>query len=268
MEPDAGRRHEVAVWASHLAFEDCVVGKSQFVVHHMFDALVERLKMGVPGLVFVTGVQGVGKTCILILACCRLRELGYETNFLNLGDARGRLVFEGLVQTGVPGGIVFVDLPDYPRSGARALNRDLDLVGRVYFSQWGKCRSTFVVSVQKELFRGHFLLGKEVRLEVPRIPPAELMGVYREVFGDYEPFTEDSLRVVAEASRGVLRRFHRYIGLCLGGTRGLVGVEDVRRVLTVDVAMEDLGLELASFLRGMIPAGQWSCWSSSGLGGQ
>lgn len=29
----------------------------------------------------------------------------------------------------------------------------------------------------------------------------------------------------------------------------MVGVEDVRRVLTVDVVMEDLGLELASFLR-------------------
>jgi len=33
----------------------------------------------------------------------------------------------------------------------------------------------------------------------------------------------------------------------------LVGVEDVRRVLTVDVVMEDLGLELASFLRGDDP---------------
>jgi len=32
-----------------------------------------------------------------------------------------------------------------------------------------------------------------------------------------------------------------------------VGVEDVRRVLTVDVVMEDLGLELASFLRGDDP---------------
>ena len=33
----------------------------------------------------------------------------------------------------------------------------------------------------------------------------------------------------------------------------MVGVEDVRRVLTVDVVMEDLGLELASFLRGDDP---------------
>jgi hypothetical protein len=37
---------------------------------------------------------------------------------------------------------------------------------------------------------------------------------------------------VAEVSRGVFRRFYRYIGFCLGGTRCLVGVEDVRRVLT------------------------------------
>jgi hypothetical protein len=58
---------------------------------------------------------------------------------------------------------------------------------------------------------------------------------------------------VAEASRGVFRRLYRYIWFCLGGTRGLVGVEDVRRVLAVDVVMEDLGLELASFLRGDDP---------------
>lgn len=59
------RRRDVAVWSSYLAFEDRPFHEVRLLSLGVLSAVFDRLDRRVPGLVFITGSQGVGKLCAL-----------------------------------------------------------------------------------------------------------------------------------------------------------------------------------------------------------
>ena len=76
-----------------------------------------------------------------------------------------------------------------------------------------------------------------------------MVEVYRKRFKAIEPFTEDALLTLARMSRGIFRRFLRYITLALGhweiDGKGLIDTAIVKQAVTVERLAEDMELELA-----------------------
>jgi len=72
---------------------------------------------------------------------------------------------------------------------------------------------------------------------------------YRRRFKAIEPFTEDTLLALARMSRGIFRRFLRYITLALRhwekDGKGPIDTTIVKEAVTVERLAEDMELELA-----------------------
>ena|SRR5487761_47488 len=80
----------------------------------------------------------------------------------------------------------------------------------------------FVFVLQKELAMSdegmvtHFFLGKATVIEIAPFSPKELVDYYKSEFGGIYPFKDESnLALLARVSRGIFRRFLRYIKLSL-----------------------------------------------------
>ena len=80
----------------------------------------------------------------------------------------------------------------------------------------------FVFVMQKELAMSddgmvtHFFLGKARVIEISPFSPGELVEYYKKEFGSTYPFKgESDLALLARVSRGIFRRFLRYIKLSL-----------------------------------------------------
>jgi CRP-like cAMP-binding protein len=116
---------------------------------------------------------------------------------------------------------VFIDMPDYSRSDFRLMNRDLSLVQGLWSALEGRDRRTnLILFLQEELFFNeerlrHFFLGKMDHVELPRFSPDMLVKAYMDKFHDTWPFDEKALLELAKLSRGVFRRFLRYISACI-----------------------------------------------------
>ena len=150
--------------------------------------------------------------------------------------------------------ILFVDTPDYSRRDRRVMARDLMEVQWFWHgcNQNRSLRPRMVLAVQKEMvLSGNFFLDKMVRVDLEPLGAGELVEAYVKQFSGPEPFTGEALLVLAGMSRGVFRRFLRYISLALdawelqdnrperidvGLVRGAVGVERIS---------EDMELELS-----------------------
>jgi len=159
-----------------------------------------------------------------------------------------------------------IDTPDYGRRDLRKINRDLTQI----FNIWNEVRErlhygteqdpnvegyhqrftgNFVVFLQKELIkpRDHFFLRKMDIVELKSLTTNELLEAFKMRFTTFDPFTGESLTLIAELSRGIFRRFMRYIQLALenmierGATE--VTVDDVKAVITEEILMEDMELE-------------------------
>ena len=116
-----------------------------------------------------------------------------------------------------------------------------------------------VFVLQKELaFSGdarvsHYFLGKARFFEITPFSPDDLMNAYRAEFGSLYPFEEKDLLYVARMSRGIFRRFLRYIQLCLeqhiqkagtGAYKDLVNKETVETALSIEEIAKDWEIEL------------------------
>ncbi len=113
---------------------------------------------------------------------------------------------------------ILLDLPDYTKHTATYMNRDLSSIQtfweRLMDEQEGRFPN-LVLFIQKELFHGHFFFGKCDVVELRPLTPEELTEYYARLFGNYEPFTEEALTEIAFLSRGIFRRFKKYILICL-----------------------------------------------------
>ena len=147
--------------------------------------------------------------------------------------------------------IVLIDTPDYSKTDRRLMAKDLE---EIYWL-WNTLASSslsepnIVLAIQKEMFRGHFFFDKMRKIELKPLTPERMIESYVRRFRTAEPFTEDALLTVARMSRGIFRRFLRYITLTLQHwetkKNGPIDTTIVKEAVTVQRLAEDMERELA-----------------------
>jgi DNA-binding MarR family transcriptional regulator len=162
---------------------------------------------------------------------------------------------------------IFIDLPDYKKTDAYSFSKDLDYIQHLwdklmhetitFKKENGKIVSqplgtTFLVAFQKELVmkKPHFFLGKMDIVELKPLRADELVRAYEQRWKTIDPFTADSLKYLAELSRGVFRRFLKYIQtsiekLVVDSKTPPISVEDVKATISSDMLLTDMELELS-----------------------
>jgi hypothetical protein len=147
---------------------------------------------------------------------------------------------------------IIIDMPDYAVRDVRKINSDLNELYTLW--EWFRSRNystNLLILFQKELVQktDHFFLRKMDVVELKPLTPEQLIEAFKTKFTTCEPFTEKALKTVAELSRGVFRRFMCYIQFCLENmiaeNHEQVTVENVNAVITSEVLMKDLDLELS-----------------------
>jgi hypothetical protein len=149
--------------------------------------------------------------------------------------------------------VILIDTPDYSKTDRRLMAKDLD---GIYWLWNTMCKGSgvkpnIVVAIQKEMFRDHFFFNKMERVELEPLRCNQMVEAYRKRFKAVEPFTEDALLTLARMSRGIFRRFLRYITLTLNSwerlpeTRQPIDPALVKLTITIDRLAEDMEIELA-----------------------
>jgi len=152
---------------------------------------------------------------------------------------------------------ILIDTPDYSRTDKRAMARDLDDIYRLWvnLSKTKGQKPNIVLAVQKEMFGGHFFFDKMQKIELEPLQPEQMIEAYRKHFVTTEPFTEEALLTLALMSRGVFRRFLRYINLALEkwSTHPDPGYSIDRVVVKEAVTFERLAEDMEFELAGVFP---------------
>lgn len=161
---------------------------------------------------------------------------------------------------------LLLDLPDFSRTDRRLLVRTLDQIQDLWLKvmKAGAEDETvpggpnFVITLQKELadLAPSYFLGKANVVEIKPLSPPQLVSAYTAKFQIVEPFTEDALQYLAILSRGIFRRFLKYIALTLqaAAARGieivkvtdLLPSEDRPALINADMIAKEMEPEFAS----------------------
>ena len=149
--------------------------------------------------------------------------------------------------------IIFIDMPDYSKTDRRKMTKDLESIEWLWnrIASAGE-RPTIVFAVQKEMSEGHFFLDKAMKFELDPLSPERMVEAYTRRFQGTEPFTERALLKLARMSRGVFRRFLRYIVLALdlweseASPPEVIDVDLVVQSVPVERLVEDRELELSA----------------------
>ena len=247
-------------WTSYLAAEDKFhlevmnidLIMTDYYWTREFKGFVENLVNHAPNLIFLVGLQGSGKTSALkVINSYMIGKC--DSLYFRLGEHFDESMLNYIKECR----FLLIDLPDYEVGGGRKMNRDLDEIGKIWYEgRYGfkYHRRSLIVSLQKELSTGHYLLGKGEMFELRPLTVEELVDFYIKKFKTTWPFDTESLRLIALISRGIFRRFMRYIGMCARdmkyrGTES-IGIDDVKRVISPEVISKDLELEFSGFLKG------------------
>ena len=149
--------------------------------------------------------------------------------------------------------VILIDTPDYSRTDKRAMAKDLNDIYWLWINL-SKARGrkpNIVLAVQKEMFGGHFFFDKIQKIELEPLQPEQMIEAYRKRFGMTKPFTEEALLTLARMSRGVFRRFLRYINLALEvwsthpDPCHSIDRAVVKEAVTLERLAEDMEFELA-----------------------
>jgi len=149
--------------------------------------------------------------------------------------------------------LILIDTPDYSKTDRRAVATDLGDIYWLWNNFTGTCENgpNMVVAVQKEMYGGHFFFDKMHKIELEPLEPARMVEAFVKRFNDTGPLTEDALMTLARMSRGIFRRFQRYIMLTIRAwqTRpsgeGGIDVATVKEAVTLDRLAEDMEQELS-----------------------
>jgi hypothetical protein len=148
--------------------------------------------------------------------------------------------------------VILIDTPDYSKTDRRLMAKDLE---EIYWL-WDDLTKCFkppniVIAIQKEMFKAHFFFDKMETIELPPLKPKQLLEAYkRALIKTTAPFTEEALLKLAHLSRGIFRRFLRYIKLSLDHwsiqrKRNIpITLEIVNKAVTTERLMEDMEREL------------------------
>ena len=122
---------------------------------------------------------------------------------------------------------VLIDLPDYSKENHAEMFKDLREIQKLWEEiMLPECFDVnFVLFVQKELFKGNFFYGKVDVYEIRPLTPQQfdfyIKNFAREFIVDGQkvkysfPFENDAFFEIARLSRGIFRRFKKYIRICL-----------------------------------------------------
>ncbi len=168
--------------------------------------------------------------------------------------------------------ILFIDLPDYNKKNKDAMSKDLrnieslwkqvaDLTTKQEVTETDgdittisivpkrRTLPTLVLGIQKEMYGGHFFLGKMIAVELSPMKPEEMVEAYKSKWGTVEPFTEEALTLIAQLSRGIFRRYLKYIrksieAAVLGNNVFPITIGTVNNEITTKQLVADMDLEL------------------------
>jgi hypothetical protein len=148
--------------------------------------------------------------------------------------------------------ILLIDTPDYSKSDRRLMAKDLEEIYWLWntLASSSSIQPNIVLAIQKEMFRDHFFFDKMRVIELRPLRPEQMIEAYMRRFKSVDPFTEEALSTVARMSRGIFRRFLRYILLTIESwemrpkPRGPIDLETVENVVTVERLAGDMELEL------------------------
>lgn len=161
-----------------------------------------------------------------------------------------RLRYETFLEILSEAQTILIDLPDYSRTDMRRVTSDLETIYWIWNElAHASNQPNIVISFQKELFRGHFFLGKMNRIDLKPFKPETLLKFYEKKFHGPKPFTPEALVMIAKMSRGIFRRFLRYITLTLNhqeraATPLPITVDQVREAVPPQLLAQDLDQQL------------------------
>jgi uncharacterized membrane protein len=147
---------------------------------------------------------------------------------------------------------ILIDTPDYSKTDRRVMAKDLQEIYWLWNTLTSSSSSSvppnIVLAIQREMFRDHFFFDKMEKVELEPLKPEQMVEAYRKRFNAIKPFTEDALLALARMSRGIFRRFLRYITLTLqyseSHSKKIIDIETVKAAVTVERLAEDMELEL------------------------
>ena len=113
---------------------------------------------------------------------------------------------------------------------------------------------TLVLGIQKEMYGGHFFLGKLIAVKLSPMKPNEMIEAYKSKWGNTEPFTEEALLLTAELSRGIFRRYLKYIrrsieAIALSNYALPITSEIIKNEITTKQLVADMDLELTDLFQ-------------------
>src|SRR5208282_4257918 len=180
---------------------------------------------------------------------CYRPELSVAAMELHLGKARVRQARSNAVQTFLQSAsTILIDMPDYSRTDRRLMVNDLETIQTLWRNLRAEdCEANFVIFLQKEMFHGHFLFGKMEVITLEPFEPSELVEGYKKIHHGTFPFTEKSLLLIARMSRGIFRRFVKYIYRTLENRDNVTRIteEDVRNSVSEQQLLLDNEEELS-----------------------
>ena len=172
---------------------------------------------------------------------------------MRLRELRNERVERALQKTDA----VIIDMPDYSRKDARLMTRDLTETQNLWAAMGSK--PNLVIFFQRELFKrqSHMFLGK---FDIENLEPftaAQMLEAYKHKFETTYPFDENALLEVARMSRGIFRRFLKYIRVCIdqllikpeNERAGAIPLNSdfVRNAISLQQIAADMELELSEF---------------------
>jgi hypothetical protein len=148
--------------------------------------------------------------------------------------------------------ILLIDTPDYSKSDRRLMTKDLEETYWLWntLASSSSVQPSIVLAIQKEMFRDHFFFYKMRVIELRPLRPEQMIEAHMRRFKSLDPFTDEALSTVAGMSRGIFRRFLRYILLKIESRetrpkpRGPIDLETVKNVVTVERLAGDMELGL------------------------
>jgi len=154
---------------------------------------------------------------------------------------------EGVIDEVISEATILIDLPDYSKTDRRVMARNLSDIESMW--EQGFKYNNIIVAMQKELFKGHFFLGKMTVIELKPLKPEELMNVFKTQFPDCNLIGDDALILLGQLARGVFRRFLKYLGLTIenfvaSNGEPPINAAYVNKVVTVEHVIADMELEL------------------------
>jgi len=229
---------------------------SDYYWNHDYDAIIFKWRREL----FRTVPVSVECGSVAFEAICseKLGRRRYENMSVGLSGGRmGRaeataLREEAWVEMLSRKSLILIDLPDYSKTDRRLMARDLS---QIYWL-WNTLISqdsdaNLVIAVQKEMLGNHFFFNKMRIVEIESLNPDQIVRVYLQTFHGPHPFTNEALTALAIMSRGIFRRFLRYVTLTLESweilsePRQPIDPALVKQTITIDRLAEDMERELA-----------------------